>query len=74
MSPRKALFGLNFHLAFGIHRVFLHFAGKFILENHLSSVRGKFQTGIFVHIKALDRRYTSVLQGKVTQIGAKIPL
>ena len=74
MTPRKALFGLNFPLSLGIRKVFPHFAGKFILKNHLSSVQGKFQTGIFVHIKALDRSYTSVLQGKVTQIGTKIPL
>jgi hypothetical protein len=50
LPPRKALFGLNIPLSLGIRRVFLRFAGIFILKNHLSSVRGKFQTGIFVPV------------------------
>ncbi|MBR5460122.1 MAG: hypothetical protein IKV53_04575, partial [Clostridia bacterium] len=33
LPPRKALFGLNIPLSLGIHRVFLRFAGTFILKN-----------------------------------------
>ena len=39
-------------MSLGIRRVFLRFAEIFILKNYLSSVRGKFQTEIFVPDKA----------------------
>ena len=48
LTPRKALFGLNIPLSLEIRKVILRFAGIFILKNHLSSVREKFQMGIFV--------------------------
>ena len=39
-------------MSLGIRRVFLRFAEIFILKNYLFSVRGKFQTEIFVPDKA----------------------
>ena len=74
LPPRKALFGLNIPLSLGIRRVFLRFAGIFILKNHLSSVRGKFQGTIFVSFKAFLRSYMYILQEKITPKGAKIVL
>ena len=46
----------------------------FLLENYLSSVRGKFQETIFVSFKAFFRSYMYILQEKITPKGAKIVL
>ena len=58
LTPRKALFGLNIPLSLEIRKVILRFAGIFILKNHLSSVREKFQMGIFVPGKEHFRSHT----------------
>ena len=74
MPPRKFLSGINTSLSLGIRKVFPRFADAFLLENYLSSVRGKFQGTIFVSFKAFLRSYMYILQEKITPKGAKIVL
>ena len=74
MPPRKFLSGINTSLSLVIRKVFPRFADAFLLENYLSSVRGKFQGTIFVSFKAFLRSYMYILQEKITPKGAKIVL
>jgi len=74
MPPRKLLSGINTSLSLGIRKVFHRFSDAFLLENCLSSVRGKFQETIFVSFKAFFRSYMYILQEKITPKGTKIVL
>ena len=74
MPSRQFLFGIKSPLSLGIRKVFPRFADAFLLENYLSSVRGKFQETIFVSFKAFLRSYMYILQEKITPKEAKIVL